>query len=81
VNVGSCLGLPRLSQKRIPLMTVWQFLGLGTQALGRLAKTIREGQNVFETASLHNSAPFKNGSATGLSVTDGSLGRAVINPA
>ena len=80
MNVGSCLGLPRLSQKRIPLMTVWQFLGLGTQALGLLAKTIREGQNVFETASL-NSAPFKNGSATGLSVTDGSLGRAVINPA
>jgi hypothetical protein len=40
VNAGSGLGLPRLSQKRFPLLTLRQFLGLRAQALGLLSKSL-----------------------------------------
>jgi hypothetical protein len=40
VNAGSGLGVPRLSQKPFPLLTLRQFLGLRAQAIGLLSKSL-----------------------------------------
>jgi hypothetical protein len=59
VNVGSGVGLARLSQKVVPLLTMRQFLGLCSETFGLLLETFRESQSVFETeASFRNMADY-----------------------
>ena len=63
VDAQGGLGLPRLAQKRFALMVAWrEFFSLRPEAFDLLVKTIRERQNVFETATLHDTISFAYGS-------------------
>jgi hypothetical protein len=57
------LGLPRLAQKHLTLMVAWgEFFSFRPEAFDLLVETIRERQNVFEPATLHDTTSFAYGS-------------------
>ena len=56
--------LSGLAQKLVPFSAGWQFFSLYSESLGFLIETFGESQDVFETATLHDTTSLLCGSYT-----------------
>jgi hypothetical protein len=66
--VKSRFGVASLAKKSVSFVAMWQFFRLCSKAFGFLIETFREGQDVLETATLHDTTSLLRVLTVGLQV-------------